>query len=68
MSESGLVDLFGLSNDPLKESQLDDFIFRLESENTCVDQCVDHLAGFYPSSFTITVSESFEKPDSAPLM
>lgn len=64
MSESGLVDLFGLSNDPLKESQLDDFIFRLESENTCVD----HLAGFYPSSFTITVSESFEKPDSAPLM
>jgi hypothetical protein len=59
MRESGLIDLFGLSNDPLKESRLDDLLFRLESENPVVD----HLAGFPLSSCTITVSESCEKPD-----
>jgi hypothetical protein len=64
MCESGLIDLFGVGNDPLKESQLDDLLFRLESENSTVD----HLAGFPLSSFTITVSENPEKPDSTPLM
>jgi hypothetical protein len=59
MCESGLIDLFGLDNDPLTESQLDDFFFRLESENSTVD----HLAGFPLASFTITVSETSEKPD-----
>lgn len=59
MCESGLIDLFGLGNDPLKERQLDDLLLRLESENPVVD----HLAGFSLSSCTITVPESFKKPD-----
>ena len=59
MCESGLIDLLGLGNDPLKESQLDNLLFRLEWENPVVD----HLAGFPLSSCTVTVSESYEKPD-----
>jgi hypothetical protein len=59
-----LIDLFGVGNDPLKERQLDDLLFRLESE----DATVDHLAGFPLASFSITVSENPEKPDSTSLM
>jgi len=62
MRESKLIDLFGLDNDPLKESQLDDLLFRLESKNSTLDQTLDHLAGF-PLSFTITVSGNCEPLD-----
>jgi hypothetical protein len=59
MYESGLIDLFGLDNDPSKEDQLNDLLFRLESENSVSGQ----LTEFPLSSFTITVSESCERPD-----
>ncbi len=32
MEKSKLIDLFGLSNDPLNNDQLDDLLFRLELE------------------------------------
>jgi hypothetical protein len=55
MKKSGLIDMFGLSSDPISNDQLDDLLFRLESDG--------HLAheggsdnSFSPSVVVVTAS------------
>jgi len=36
MNKPGLIDMFGLSGDPTNDAQLDDLLFRLDSEGSTV--------------------------------
>lgn len=56
MTNAKLVDIFGLSADPASGDQLDDFLFRLESEPDAFYE--DSIHTRLPSFVTIAISNS----------
>ena len=62
MKKTRLIDMFGLSGDPISNDQLDNLLFRLESDD-CASRC-EGGAAESSSPFSITVCTSgFESED-----
>ena len=55
MKKSGLIDMFGLSSDPISNDQLDDLLFRLESDGH-LHMKVDSENSSLPSVVVVTAS------------
>jgi hypothetical protein len=62
MKKTGLIDMFGLSGDPISNDQLDNLLFRLESDD-CASRCEGSTAES-SSPFSIKICTSgFESED-----
>lgn len=55
MKKSGLIDMFGLSSDPISNDQLDDLLFRLESDGHIAREGGSENS-FSPSLIVVTAS------------
>lgn len=61
MKKSGLIDMFGLSSDPISNDQLDDLLFRLES-----DGHIAHEGGSensFSPSLIVVIAPGYESDD-----
>ncbi len=56
MEKTKLIDLFGMSGDPLDNDELDDLLLRLESESQNILEV--NYGSTYPSPITITITSS----------
>lgn len=66
MEKAKLIDLFGMSGDPLDNDKLDDLLLRLESGNQNVLEV--NYRSTYPSPITITSSSLNSSPEISPLI
>ncbi|MEP6605997.1 MAG: hypothetical protein ABJA60_07740 [Nitrosospira sp.] len=60
MEKTKLIDLFGMSGDPLDNDELDDLLLRLESESQNILEV--NYGSTYPSPITITITSSSSGP------
>lgn len=56
MEKTKLIDLFGMSGDPLDSDELDDLLLRLESESQNILEV--NYGSTYPLPITITITSS----------